>query len=430
MRLLDIVKLIQHLPKPLIDATDNMLRSVGTALAPKMREVKLDHSSYVGVATDGSNVICERRGSTIILFSAISITFMYDGGRYRVVNYSEADPSEFLFIAIPKFASVSRANTLMRSLEYEVTLSEIGKNKEKDLVIMDGSYASTLLDSGRILNQVYKDLSDLYHGRRNELAGILRDVEKVMDTIIAKLENEKPLERARKFFENYYLYVDTLSAKVMDKVLPAARISLLNFIIMSLEQSYALLCLRELIEACRKRNILLAWISKDSESRILSKNFGSFSLLNDITIMDIVLDKDKYIILNEIVNIPPITKKWLMTKIANRDIYFVPRRLADTIYDNYGEYLTAYPKYLDYSIQITAPKLMVDQDKMDIIVSMLKHLSPLGYPEPLLLVHNRTKIAKKLVENISEGLYQRIKGKISPLIRNMIGDIGRQRIGI
>ena len=427
---MDIVKLIQHLPKPLIYATDNMLRSVGTALAPKMREVKLDHSSYVGVATDGSNVICERRGSTIILFSAISITFMYDGGRYRVVNYSEADPSEFLFIAIPKFASVSRANTLMRSLEYEVTLSEIGKNKEKDLVMMDGSYASTLLDSGRILNQVYKDLSDLYHGRRNELAGILRDVEKVMDTIIAKLENEKPLERARKFFENYYIYVDTLSANVMDKVLPAARISLLNFIIMSLEQSYALLCLRELIEACRKRDILLAWISKDSESRILSKNFGSFSLLNDITIMDIVLDKDKYIILNEIVNIPPITKKWLMTKIANRDIYFVPRRLADTIYDNYGEYLTAYPKYLDYSIQITAPKLMVDQNKMDKIVSMLKHLSPLGYPEPLLLVHNRTKIAKKLVENISEGLYQRIKGKISPLIRNMIGDIGRQRIGI
>lgn len=427
---MDILELIKQLPKPLIDATDKMVRSVGASLAPKIRCIRSNNEPYIGVATDGSNVICERRGSTIVLFSAISVTFRFDGAKYDVTSYSEIDPSNFLFIAIPKFASVSRANTLMRSLEYEVTLSEIRKDDERTLVMMDGSYASTLLDSGRILNQVYKDLSDIYSANRNELADILRKIEVGMREIMKNLAREKPLNRAKKFFEDYYTYIDMLSSGILDLVAPKARISLINFIVMSLEQSYALLGLRDLIETCRENEILLAWISKDSESRILSKNFGAFSLLNDITIMDIVLDKDKYIILNEIADIPAITKKWLMTRIGGKDVYFVPRELVDGIYDVYGEYITAYPKYLDYSIQITAPKSIVSDNDVDTIISMLRNISPLGYPEPLILVHNRTKIAKELVESISEGLYQRVRGRINPLIRNMIGDIGRQRIGI
>ena len=147
MNILSIDRFLGNLPHRIIAGAQDILESIRTDIKEKRNVVRSigKGDNFRAIFTDGSNVICERRGSAIALFSATSLVYEYQSGSKKIIGVSELDPSRTLFIFIPKFAVVSRANTLMRAFEYTVTIDALNKSSDVNYIVLDGSYVSTLL---------------------------------------------------------------------------------------------------------------------------------------------------------------------------------------------------------------------------------------------------------------------------------------------
>ena len=431
-------KFLGKLPRRIITGAQKVLESIRDDLKDKkkvVRKISNSNNDFKVICTDGSNVISERRGAAIALFSATSLIYNYHNGEKEVLGLFELDPAKTLFIFIPKFAVISRANTLMRAFEYIVTIEALNRNKDVDYVILDGSYISTLLDPTRIISPIYHDLVDVFAGKKDVLVKILTSLEDEVKTIIKELESaQNTISLIDIFLNNYYNYIDQLIAKFDEQIPENAKITFQNYVVSIIEQNFTAYCLSKLLKTVEELKVPVLWLSKDSESRILAKNYSAFSLLNDLSILDFILEPDEYLVLNDIIEIPPIDERRVKfveyQKGVKWEIYVIPRELTETIYTEHGAYTIIYAKFTDFVIQFTYPTALKNQLDLGKFLADLKNISELGYPEPLIIVHNRTLIHRKLIENLSDGLYERCKEKGDTIICNIIGDRGRRRIGI
>ena len=437
VNVLRVDDLLGKLPRSIIAGAQKVLESIYNDLKEEKKVVKTigDNENFRAIFTDGSNVISERRGAAIALFSATSLVYDYYNGSKKVLATFELDPAKTLFIFIPKFAVTSRANTLMRAFEYVVTINALSRSSGVDYIVLDGSYISTLLDPMRIISPIYHDLVDVFSGKKDLLIKILFDLENELKLVIKNLESAADASSIIDIFiNNYYSYIDQIIANFDERIPENAKITFHNYVVSVLEQSFAVFCLSKLFEIAKKFGVAIIWLSKDSESRILAKNYSAFSLLNDISILDFLLDTNEYLILNDLIEIPPIDERRM--KFIERqgtkewEIYVIPRELTEAIYSECGAYTIVYAKFSDFAIQFSYPTTLNKQLNLTRFLVDLRNISDLGYPEPLIIVHNRTVLRQKLIENLSEGLYEKCREKGDSIICNIIGDRGRRKIGI
>ncbi len=207
-------------------------------------------------------------------------------------------------------------------------------------------------------------------------------------------------------------------------------IPLQNYSFIFLEQNLTALLLAELINRGEKLGFSPIWISKDSESRILAKERGITGFSNDLTIMDLVLKKGEYIVLSNVITLPPVSKEKVtvddLRKISRRTVYILLPEIANRIYDKFSRYEIVYAKFGDYSLQITFPRDLADASE---IVSDISRISyQRGYPEPMILVHNMAVLRERMIEILSDGLSK--KCEKNKILCQLLSDSGRRKIGI
>ncbi len=428
--------LLSNLPDSLIQGTHDVIKNISSDLRSRdiIKEINEDQSSFKVLATDGSNALVERRGGAIALFSAISIVYDHSERGNKIESIYELDPSQALFIILPKYAVISRANTLMRALEYLLTCSAIEDSKEIDYIILDGSFSSVLLDPMRIILPIYEDLRSLIPDTELR-ANLLIDLAKEIADKMKDLRTLDAKDAMLTFLSNYYHIIQDILESFMDQVPEGAKITFQHYAISTLEQSFAGMALSRLIETADKLKKAIVWISKDSESRMLTKKYGIIGLFNDLTLLDFILKPREHLVLNDFMDIPPINERRLrfINKINNKrmEIPIIARDLIESIYAGYGAYEVSYVKFTNFVIQLSYPRrLSYYLNGLNQFLSNLETISKLGYPEPLIIVHYRCKINQKLIENISEGLYKRCKESRNEVVCNAISDLGRKRIGL
>lgn len=429
-------EVISNLPQTLLSGTESIVNEISSDLRNRglvHRFNKLNRGFKV-ISTDGSNVVAERRGGAISLFSVVSLVYKHEDYRNVVESIMDLDPSKTLFIIIPKYSVISRANTLMRAFEYLITCYMLDRYDGIDYVLLDGSFSSILLDPMRIILPIYNDLKCLIPNEDLIASILLKLSEEIKDKVM-RLNNTDPLKLSRTFFSKYYQIIEEIIEKFMNIVPEAAKITFQHYAISMLEQNFAGMALSRLIERANSLKKPVIWISKDSESRILSKKYGIFGLFNDLTLLDFILRRDEYLVLNDFIDIPPIDERRLrfISQVNGRriEIPIIARELISAIYSNYGHYKVMYVKFSNFVIQLTFPTRFSDYiSSLDILLSDLKTISKLGYPEPLIIAHYRTKIKQKLIENISEGLYEKCKERRNDILCNAISDSGRKKTGL
>jgi len=433
---LNLDEIISNFPQTLLSGTQEVVNKISSDLRKRNLVMRFNQSSkeFKVISTDGSNVIVERRGGAISLFSVVSLVYSHRNNKDVVESVMELDPSQTLFVIIPKYSVISRANILMRAFEYLVTCSILDKNNEIDYVLLDGSFSSVLLDPMRIILPIYDNLRYLIPSEDLRASILLKLSEKIKDKMI-EFSNIDPLKLSSIFLSRYYQIIEDIIENFMNIVPEGAKITFQHYAISVLEQSFAGMALSRLIEKANSLKKPVIWISKDSESRILSKKYGIFGLFNDLTLLDFILRKDEYLVLNDFIDIPPINERRLrfISRIDDKkiEIPIIARDLISAIYSNYGYYKITYVKFLNFVIQLSFPtKLGNYIDDLSIFLSNLRSISKLGYPEPLIITHYRTKINQRLIENISEGLYEKCKERRNDILCNAISDSGRRKIGL
>ncbi len=428
--------IINSFPSTLLNSAHNVLNDISRDLRDRRLIKKLTESTseFRVISTDGSNALVERRGGAIAIFSAVSLVYKHLHGKNEIESMTELDPAQALFIIVPKYSVVSRANTLMRAFEYLVTGHVLENSSNVDYILLDGSFSSVLLDPMRIILPLYEDLRNLIPDEESRAKILLRLVEKVKEEI-SELRNMNELKTAELFFSNYYLMIERILESFMNIIPEGAKIIFQHYVISVLEQSFAGMALSRLIEKANSLKKPIIWISKDSESRILSKKYGIFGLFNDLTLLDFVLKRNEYLTLNDFIEIPPINERRLrfISKISGEkiEIPIIARDLISTIYSGYGKYKITYVKFLEFVIQLSYPEKLSEYiGELSEFLSNLKAISKLGYPEPLIIAHYRTKLSQKLIENLSEGIYERCREKRNDILCNAISDSGRRKIGL
>lgn len=467
--------ILERVPKRIIEKPLKGIEKIKNEFRSKIKTIPEAKDNYIGVFTDGSSTVSERRGAGVAVISAVSIRIQCENNSFRVEEKLEIPPENGVVILIPRMQLTARANTLMRAIEYLIAAD--AAKKGCDIIAMDGSYITTLLAPYTAINSSYNELLALldkaFGGKKNATLVFIRfaqDMEEIvnkrMDDIFSYDDGNEILSN---FLKNHYKIIDEILNKTESEVPEDLRIIYQNYITIFVEENFAIRALIRLFRIAEEQNALLFWISKDSESRMLTRRYPLLSLANDLSVLDLVLENNQYVNVEELVTLPIVSLRRAsldlnsidelteenVNKIMNQiypafgrmySVYAVTIKHAKQIYEKYNKYSAIYAKYRDFVIQITYPTQFFEEytkrngyksaDKVvEKLLGMLKTISPRGYPEPLVHAHFATILSRDLAEKMANGLEYSLKmaGKDDKnlfLLANIIGDMGRKRIGI
>jgi len=412
------------------------------------------------VFTDGSNAITERRGAGVAVFSASSLAYHIERGDMRFIDKYVLTPDICFLIILPRFYVGTRANNIMRSFEFLVTAYMADHIDDVDMVLLDGSYVSTLLSARWGIEHLYRDLLDVFYRHlevRNLDYSTLRETfVGVCDTIsseVSKLLNTKifcesrtPRIIAERFLSNYVLSISSVVECVEENfgIPQDGQIPLLNYVAMFIETNFMMKSLRLLLETAKNLGIPVVWLNKEPESRILAKSLDSrlLRMFTDALILDFVLRKGEFLLYTEM---PKITAsgKYISDRIDIRDLqkttHAVVPETADIVYGEFGDYGVIYVKYSDFVIQYTYPRSILGHDRRDRerldslllgLVKLLGVVSPVGYPEPMIHAHLSTLLKSGLAEVMADSLASIIDSSGVDVLKRFIGKSGRRLVGI
>ena len=415
----------------------------------------------IGVFTDGSNVVSERRGAGVAIFSAASLLFEISGKNLKFRGKHIITPNDCILIIIPRFYIGTRANTIMRGIEYLSTLHLISTTKDIDFAIIDGSYVSTLLSARWGIEHLYRDFYNTLTAfcsssktSKKPKTDIIVDIcESISDATNRILSNHvfrglrRPQSILSNFCENYAEYISMIYEAVVNnhEIPEPCYVSLMNYVSMFFEINLSMKALVMLLNNAHKRRLVLLWLNKEPESRILTKNVDHklFRMFTDATVLDFSLDNGEFLHHYGLPSISPsgiYISKTLASRTSSSSHVLIPE-LADVIYGIYGEYGVVYVKYLEYVIQYTYPRTLFgvfDEERLKIDEAVLKYIkllgniSDVGYPLPMIHAHNTTVLKAGLAEILADKFTEilSLDPRLSQLARRLIGKTGRRLIGI
>jgi len=455
----DIAKLIaKMIPfEPVERVLDELTRSKEIFREMNPSEIKVGKLDEIepyeearGIFVDGSNVVSERRGAGIAIFSVASLLFSIRGSDLTFESKYLLTPDLCFLFLVPRFYVGTRANTIMRGLENIVAAYMAEKNENIDFVMMDGSFASVLLSPKWGIQHLY---SDFYLVLRESIGDKSVDIdEKVIDTCekisIATMEalndifkENDPKAIARRFIEKY---VESI-AKIYDSVLDSCdipdsvRIPLMNFVTMFFETNFSMMALKRLMELAGKKDIFLMWLNKEPESRTLTKKSPNkvFRMFTDAMVLDFSLENGEYL-LNT--SPPEITNPRIYVKAGEKldtsVTHAVVPEIAESVY-RFGKYGLIYSKYVDFVIQYSYSRNMIDVDNETAdhmalrIIRTLRDISPLGYPIPMIQAHSTTILRYSLADIVADSFIRLLeKSEKMFLIKKLIGKTGRKLAGV
>ena len=440
MTILSYARHLEGIPNSLINLAQDTINRISSDLRSKdaIIEIPEIEKDFIGIFTDGSNVLAERRGAGIAIFSAYSIKYGLEGNKKSIFGHSEISPEDTLMVILPRFAMVSRANTIMRAFEFISTLMNFDRNI--DFIVLDGSYISTLLDPSRVISPIYRDLLNILRSSSAEVQQNFSQVIDYLDTQVTRMFDDifgKGNLRTlpQDFIYNYYNIIEDIWNNTKDFMPEEALITYHNFIITLVEQNFSAWVLCKLLERAYREGKPILWLSKDSESRIITKNYRAINLSNDVSVLDFILRNGEILLMDKVKFLPPIEpmKNTVLegeNPLAGRKVYALTRKLANNIYGNFGGYSLVYVKYKNFVIQFTYPRKLIKKGEIMQIISLLRQISDEGYPEPLIYTHNRTVLRKQIVENLADGLFENCKRQGKNLLCNLISVAGRRLAGI
>ncbi len=444
---MDSNQFLSNIPKEILERSRRELLKIVDDIKEKAKigviGEKLGSEQKV-VFTDGSNVVSERRGCGVAIFSSISISYNVSDEGFYVLDHSILGPEKTLLILLPRFNLVSRANSIMRGLEYLTSLSL--SVKEADMVVFDGSYVTSLLEPRKTVRDIYLDIRSMLREAygKDKYKGIMYKLVSVIDRelnkeIVNKLKPSKPLEFAEWFFSNYYKIFENIYETIQTETSISMKETLVskiqNYLFLLIEQTFTATALANVLNTSYEKNLPTVWISKDTESRIITRTYKSISLSNDTVLMDFVLGPKTYLKVSEIADLSEVSAD-KFTIAQEEDInfidrsYSIPMSLVSEIYLKFSEYEVVYGKLGGINsptIQLTYPRNLLKkngEDELDRVLIALLKTSKYGYPDPLRVVHQRSTLREKSIKIISDGLYRACKDK-DEIMCALLRDSGR-----
>ena len=423
-----------------IEKVSNKLKSYGV-----IRKISKEKKDFTAIFTDGSNVVSERRGAGVVIFSAVSVKYRVERSGWRgAIEEYVIDPEKTFLILLPKFNLGSRANAIMRGLEHLSAYSLV--DETVDFAVFDGSYVTSLIEPRARAREHYMEIIRILNEKGDRefnefFFEIINTIDRGLSRWFNSLFNKGNDVRDifKNFFENYYqvyeeIYdniVKDFSGQQIDPLI--TNIQNLTFIL--LEQNFAVGCLLLLLRKLKENNIPAIWISKDSESRHLTKNLTTLALSNDLALLDFVLSDGEYVNISDIkdIRLSKIEPE-RFTIVDPKDIklhgkiYSVIRDYSRSLYRNFSDYEITYAKIGGPVLQITFPKNLLSLDKLGDILGSLMYINVMGYPEPLIFVHNKATLRERVIKILSEGLYQLCSKRGNSFLCNLLQRSGRESI--
>jgi len=418
--------------------------------------------SVIGVFTDGSNAISERRGAGVAVFSASSLLFEIGGEKARFVRKYVLTPDICFLILIPRFYVGTRANNIMKGMEF-ITTTYMIDNNNVDFAVLDGSYISTLLSARWGIEHLYRDVYGIFTKYLETQTDDARSAEQqfidlcdtISDTTLKILRRDifgdtnEPRKIVSTFLSSYVRNIEEILDSVDQKfsIPEEGEISLINFIAMFMETNFMMEGLRRLLSTARRKKVPLLWLNKEPESRILTKKLDHklFRMFTDAFALDFSLDDGEYLMHTGQLEVPAsgkyVTRRTGKKNNLRKATHSVIPEIADEVYGEYGLYGIIYVKYRDFVIQYTYPRNILGSDldsrrnadsKALETVRILGYVSPVGYPEPMIHVHLHTVIREGLADVMADSFIRILdtRGVLSKIIKKFIGKSGRKLIGI
>jgi len=400
-------------------------------------KIRSNYEDFVSVFTDGSNVVSERRGCGVAIFSSISIKYKRDNSGEEIVNFFQINPQDTILIILPKYYVSSRANTIMRGLEYITAYNLI--DDDITFFVFDGSYVTSLIEPRASIRDLYTELIRIakslkpvkYNEIIFEIIGIMEEkLYRRMQSIFS-VESDKIY---KEFFAHYYtLFEETYNEieNTIDKsVLSAISGYLQNYLFLFIEQNFVLSALKLLLDTLQRKNIPAIWISKDAEGRHLTRELKAISLSNDLALLDFILGNREFLPVSKLVNLSEIEPDRVTIYEAKEvdnvgKVYATFQEFAETLYEDYRKYEIVYAKLGGPVIQLSYPKKIVNIETLKDILGKLLTISKFGYPQPLVYVHNRSLLRERMIKQLAEGIYKFCEKSSSGFLCNLLKRSGR-----
>ncbi len=429
------------IPKDIIERAREDIDRVNEELRAKdaVRQLGKSNVDGIGVYTDGSNVVSERRGCGIAVFSSVSVIYTSESGG-RALKTVTVDPEKTLLILLPKANIVSRSNTIMRGLEYTTAFDAIDENT--NLVVFDGSYVTSLIDPKTSVREVYTEIYRILKSFKWNWAEIYYAIIESINSAISEFLSElnkltTSKEKTEFFLTNYYkVYssvMEEIESSTPKKILNEIKAHLQNYIFMLVEQNFASQMLLNVLEKSEKNKIPVVWVSKDTESRLITKTLKSIALANDQTLLDFILDNYEYLLVEKAVEFSKVKPETFTIDYVDDIKYYektfaVTRNLAETLYTRYSDYGIVYAKLNGPVLQLSYPKRLVGEKDLEFVLSVFIKISHMGYPKPLIYVHNRSTLRERLTRVISEGIYRICVDREKRFLCNLLQKSGREQV--
>jgi len=434
--------ILQLIPRDLIKGAKEDIMRVKSVIEEKKATDRISGERYsaTGVFTDGSNIVDERRGCGLAVFSSVSVIYT-NKGEEKAVKTITINPEETLMLIFPKFNLVSRANTIMRSFEYLTAIEAI--DDQVDVIVFDGSFVTALIDPKTSVRDLYaeiyrilKNLSptkfvDVYHGI---LEIIDEKINRFLENVNAKGHaQEKAKFFRRKYYDAYKSILDEIESGIPSNYYSPIKNYLQNYIFLLIEQNFAANNLLGVLERAKKHNVPVVWISKDTESRLVTKNLRSLTLANDQALLDFIMDSKEYLLVEKIVELSKINAETMTIDFPDdvkryEKTFAVTRKIAERLYTDFSDYAIVYAKLYGPVLQLSYPKALVEDDKLESLLIYLNSISYMGYPKPLIYVHNRSTLRERVAKILSEGMYKLCVESEDRFLCNLLQKSGREQI--
>ncbi|MHA1595829.1 MAG: DNA double-strand break repair nuclease NurA [Candidatus Baldrarchaeia archaeon] len=386
---------------------------------------------------DGSLSFDDRRGVGVFLFSACGL--IVDGKSLRMHEFFCTSKSPVPHILFPKFLVQTRGNNLMSIFELMVALSMI-RTESAHLILMDGSYISTLLAPAGALRALYRDIRN-----RLDRLRVQRFIDEVNSFLQEVIEMRFPgileMKDAKRCFINFLMSSRNIATDFYRRLyhicsgagIGEVSMDLLNYSNMCVEENFFLFLLDFVLEEAKDKGIAVAWFAKDSDSRFITRGDDHLKWLTDEAFLDEVWKdlSNVYIRISDISSLSPISHgRAAVRSVADKGDCIFQYDLAERFYKEWGGYDGIYVKFLKGPVfQITLPAHF--SSVIDRIPSILLPMCEkrTGCPRPIIYVHFKALMKESVARLFADELWFKTP-RTEWLIRVMLSRSGRRRIGV
>ncbi|ABL78790.1 DNA double-strand break repair nuclease NurA [Thermofilum pendens] len=355
---------------------------------------------------DGSNVVDERRGAYVAVFSVASIVL--DSGRLRPVSHGSRHP--LVARIVPKGFGEQRANLYMSILELLSAARLVRSGVEA--VFLDGSYVSEMMVVFGYPRDVYEEAQGLVdreaaESYAGEAAGLVEEA-----------LGSEGVKGAAKLFEGVSGLAWRLYTRLGGGVGGVEKRVLLDYSYVFAEVAVYLEALRSLLTAGRESGVPLFWVAKDADTDQLAEKEGVGGWLNDVTLLDYAWRR----------------LEGVYTVLEGREFgrpkpCAAPGKLVEELFAKWRRYRVAYFKLRLHGpvLQMTFPGYVGEDEAREALATLSSLAESRGYPKPLSYVHNMAVLNPELARLVGDELYKRAE---SPVLKAMLAPSGRVQAGL